>query len=169
MLEFSRKKEGCRRRRKRAAIVGFLLVLGTVYLVFGQLFGIAVVDGVSMEPTLSSGEVLFFSRIDKGIAAGDIVIFQTGYGVMIKRVVAVEGDTVEVDQDAKTLLVNGSKVKEWGEGNTDPMEDSVSYPLKVGKEQLYVLGDNREAALDSRKYGVVSYQNIIGKVISKVN
>lgn len=81
----------------------------------------------------------------------------------VKRVIAVAGDTVNI-QDGK-VYVNGEEVRYDGEiGTTEKKASKITYPLRVGDKEVFVLGDNREVSRDSREIGTVKVSDIEGKI-----
>ena len=81
----------------------------------------------------------------------------------VKRVIAVAGDTVNI-QDGK-VYVNGEEVRYDGEiGTTEKKSSKITYPLRVGDKEVFVLGDNREVSRDSREIGTVKVSDIEGKI-----
>ena len=83
--------------------------------------------------------------------------------------VAVAGDQVDIDDKTGELLVNGTVQQEDSiKGRTYTREGGVQFPLTVPDGYVFVLGDNREAALDSRNFDAVSVKNLIGKVFFEV-
>ena len=84
---------------------------------------------------------------------------------IISRVVAEEGDIVNID--ANGLKVNGNKVTESGifEETTLIKDSDIKFPLTVPDNEVFVLGDNRTAAIDSRTFGCVEVEKTEGKII----
>lgn len=124
-----------------------------------------------MKPNLTNGSLALFYRLNGTYRKNDIVIFRSpGRGeVLIKRVVAVAGDQVDIDDKTGELLVNGTVQQEDSiKGKTYTREGGVQFPLTVPDGYVFVLGDNREAALDSRNFDAVSVKNLIGKVFFEV-
>lgn len=81
----------------------------------------------------------------------------------VKRVIAVAGDMVNI-QDGK-VYVNGEEVRYDGEiGTTEKKSLKITYPLRVGDKEVFVLGDNREVSRDSREIGTVKVSDIEGKI-----
>lgn len=166
-LEQKIRKE--RRRKSRFYVLRDLIVtVAAVGLLFGIILGIAVVDGDSMEPGLSNGNMVVFNRLAMAYEKNDIIIFQSPADreVLIKRVVAVAGDVVNIDISTGTLYINdaaqdNTKVS----GKTYPRGGGPGYPYTVPAGTVFVLGDNRENALDSRDFGVIATKDIIGKVV----
>ena len=98
--------------------------------------------------------------------AGDVIVLKRPDGEeFVKRIVAVAGDTVNI-QNGK-LYVNGAEEKQEGTlGETLTEENNqVSYPLTVGDDQIFVLGDNREVSDDSRAFGVVDMDDVKGRIV----
>jgi signal peptidase I len=129
------------------------------------------VVGYSMQPTLQQGERLFINRLIYNFRSphrGEIITFvdpnkQQSQAALnlVKRVVAVAGDEVEVR--GGQLLVNGAFLDEQYTDTT--IENGDWGPYKVAKGQVFVLGDNRHsnASLDSRIFGSVPTHSIIGR------
>ncbi|MFG2823654.1 signal peptidase I [Kitasatospora sp. NPDC048365] len=148
-----------RTRRSTASVVqGLVIALGFVMMVGG--FALIAVDyrpykipTASMTPTLAIGDTVLARKADGGsVGRGDIVVFQDdtwGAESMVKRVVAVGGDTVAGDERGR-LTVNGTPVRE------PYLEDkpilSVAFSVAVPEGRLFLLGDDRTNSLDSRSH-----------------
>ena len=141
----------------------------------------------SMEPTLHCarpGQGCQAARSDRVLAnrfvyhfsdpeRGDIVVFETTPeadqicpgpgGVFVKRLIGVPGDTIEV-RDGQ-LYVNGVPQPEPYVNGTDAGEDVA--PVTVGAGQYYMMGDNRYESCDSRRWGTVPRENLIGPVFAR--
>ncbi|QOR36066.1 signal peptidase I [Clostridium sp. 'deep sea'] len=145
-------------------IIAVAIVLS--FLVRNYIFEIFIVEGKSMEPTLLSKERILVTKFNKDItdySRGDIVVldFKQDYGKdIVKRIIAIEGDTVEV-RDSQ-VRVNGKIIQEgYISENTQGRYDEVTVP----KGNVFVLGDNRNHSLDSRdsRIGFVDLARIKGK------
>ena len=130
------------------------------------------VIGESMEPTLYHGQDVLINRVAYKFMSpksGDIIVFLPNGNAnshdYIKRVVAVPGDTVQI-KDGK-LYVNGQE-QDSNDSLYDKMEDAgiASNKIKLGDDEYFVLGDNRNSSEDSRSanIGTVKLSSIIGKV-----
>lgn len=124
------------------------------------------VSGLSMSPHISSGEYVLINTLAYRFgtpARGDIIAF-THDGdtpeVYIKRIVGLPGDRVRIDRGA--VYVNGTKLDE----SYVRYEDTRSFPeTQVPSDSLYVLGDNRANSEDSRFFGPVAENRIIGRAL----
>ena len=135
------------------------------------------VNGTSMFPTLEDGDTMLLYKLAKttrGIKREDIVVIETGSGKLIKRVIGKPGDRIQYkkekkdDQEIYVLYRNGKKIKEeYLEQeviNQTCLEewDICKEEIKLGKEEYYVLGDNRGNSKDSRMLGTIDYDDILG-------
>lgn len=161
-------------RRKKSTFrlcLDLFVTAAVVFLLFSVIAGIAVVQGDSMKPNLTNGSAAVFFRLDHNYRRNDIVIFQPAgkNDLLIKRVAAVAGDKVDIDDKTGTFLVNGTA--EQGSpsiGKTFSRSGGVTFPFTVPNGCVFVLGDNRETALDSRVIGTVGTGDIIGKVVFEI-
>lgn len=115
------------------------------------------VTGESMNPTLTDGEIMLLYKL-ADINRNDIVVINTAStdGYIIKRIIAVPGETVECENGS--LYINGKKQNDnYGYGNTDDFEK-----VKLGKDEYFVMGDNREWSKDSRIIGPIKKDEILG-------
>ena len=136
-------------------------VIAAVVLMF--VLGVSKVSGNSMEPTLYDGQVVIYSRLHRTYAAGDIAsVRMPSDEYLVKRVVAVAGDTVDI-RDGR-VYVNGADTGS-SYGPTDEKDYTIEYPYTLNDGQIYVLGDNREVSVDSRTFGPISSTQTKGKIL----
>ena len=153
----------------RLAVSAGATVACTLVL-FGLVFGIAIVHGDSMNPAFRNNDLALFSRRVRagGYSAGDVVILRpdaAGLRKYVKRVVAVPGDLVDIGGQGG-VLVNGGLLEEpYAAGFTEPKE-GAQFPLRLGEGEYFVLGDNRENSSDSRSFGAVTAKQIDGRVLA---
>jgi signal peptidase I len=161
------KTEATRRRRPSAVVVGIVLiaVLVLVRIFVAEPFRI---PSQSMEPTLRPGDQALVSKVSgHEPERGQLVAFHSPQGgeILLKRVVAVGGDTVGLEDGV--LVVDGRKVRE---PYADPKAiDSVYFgPVRVRPGTMFVMGDNRANSDDSRDFGAVPTDRIIGRAVARV-
>ena len=142
----------------------FLVVL--LWILFGWVFGLTAMQNDDMLPRISAGDLLLYYRLDNSWIAGDVVVIEIEGEQYVGRIVAVDGDTVEVTEDAQ-LVINGSYVAESDiYYSTSRYESEVTYPVELEENQVFILCDYREGARDSRYFGPVEESEIKGKVIT---
>ena len=140
-------------------------------LVFVFVLRIMDVHGTSMFPTLNNGDKVLVSDLFYEPARGDIVVFKKdSYDdnkALVKRVVAVAGDVVNIDFEKGVVYVNGEALEEdYIDVITTTKIDFIG-PQTVPDNCLFVMGDNRNASTDSRdkRIGMVDKRLVIGKVL----
>jgi len=125
---------------------------------FVAVFKITFISEQSMAPTLREGQATLVYKCYNDYESGDIITFNTDeYGAFIKRILARPGDTIELKNGV--IYKNGIRLSPYTCSN----DISVTYVLDKG--QYFVIGDNYNASIDSRNYGPISQNDIIGKVI----
>ncbi len=144
-----------------------MVVLFAIFFLFTNVLLLVQVDGGSMENTLYSGEGVFVNRYAR-IDRGDIVVIERGDHLVIKRVIAMEGDTVRIEGGKVYLTQKGKKEVELKEDYLKRQNFTFTEKGKshwtVGENQIFYLGDNREVSLDSRKNGCCSLDDVVGEV-----
>ena len=157
------------------------LVTVVIVLCFAFVFRLNIVEGPSMENTLHTGEYLLVSDLFYDPTPGDIVVVhdvtvdERYREPLVKRVIAVEGQVVNIDFNTWTLTVDGEPVDESSYIHIDsavkaPYSDIV-YPFTVEDGKVFVMGDNRHHSADSRitAIGQIDERCIIGKVYARVS
>ena len=163
--ELKRKKAREMRKQRIIVSIQFLGLIAVIILLFYMFMGISTVDGDSLYPTLRDKNVVFYKRMNSEFRQGDIVALKQPDGTeYVKRVIAVAGDTVNIQ--GGEVYVNGEKVEiKDAIGATERKDGEVTYPLTVGDKEVFVLGDNREVSKDSREFGLLKTDDIKGKII----
>lgn len=153
------------RKRLRGVAIGLVVAAAITALVATRLLVMIRINGNSMEPTFSEGEIVFLYRT-RDIEAGDIVGFYYGGRVLLKRVVAVAGDEVDIDREG-SVYVNGERLEEPYLESRSLGKCDTTLPCLVPEKMYFVLGDNRAVSIDSRtkEIGCVDDNQIVGKAI----
>ncbi len=149
----------------------FLLVL---WVLFFQIVGITICASTDMSPRVDSGDMVLFYRLDTDVKAQDVIVVEKSLDgvaekkVMVLRVVAVAGDTVEISEGDR-LVVNGNTMIESNIFYSTPKyEEFDEYPVTLQEGQCFALADKRNGGVDSRYFGPVSTDEILGTVITIV-
>ena len=117
-----------------------------------------------MSPIMKEGDMIVTYKWDKNYNVGEVCAFTYDGENMCDRVCAKEGDIVDIT--SKGLTVNGSSIQEHEIfKETTQVKDGVDFPLTVPEGCVFVLGDNRDCAIDSRIFGCVEISKTQGKVI----
>lgn len=151
-------------------LIVFILVL---WVLFFQIVGIVVCPTADMHPRIDSGDMVLFYRLDKDVRAQDVIVLQKAtegpeLKTFVLRVVAVAGDTVEIT-DGERLVVNGNTMIEPDIFYATPRYEGFNeYPLTLGEGECFVLADSRNGGMDSRFFGPVHVDDILGTVITIV-
>ena len=147
--------------------VKILVIAVSFMLIFTFLYGFHRNLAPDMAPMVKDGDLILFYRLDKDYAIGDLVLLDFQGERQVQRVVARAGDTVDIDENG--LIINGGFQHEPEIfQQTWRYASGVDFPLTVGEGQVFVLGDARENATDSRIYGPVNTKDTLGAAITVI-
>lgn len=164
-------------RKPEKALLSYLhdlvfLITGII-LVFTLMFRVVIVSGPSMYSTLIDGDVLLLlnGALVGDPKAGDVIVaskesHDDGTPI-IKRVIATEGQKVDIDFEAGIVYVDGISLNEPYTFTPTNLYEGVDFPVRVPKGCIFVMGDNRNDSKDSRnpEIGMVDCREVIGKAI----
>lgn len=155
-------------RMLRSTLFSLLVIVAFVLLVAAYLPVIRI-TGDSMADTLNRGDVLITLRGDM-VDRGDLIVFYVeGNKMLVKRVMALGGDRVQIEPDG-TLTINDQMVHEDYVSNKALGECDLDFPFEVPTGRVFVLGDNRALSVDSRSsaMGCIASEQIIGKAAVRI-
>lgn len=146
-----------------------LIIIVAISSICATLFmPVIEITDSSMKPLLNDGDIVLTVK-DNKFKTGDIVAFYHGNKILIKRVIGVESDFVNIDKDG-IVYVNGKILKENYVKELKKGDSDIKYPVQVSDGSIFVLSDDRDVLTDSRtiNVGQIKTNDIIGKVIFKV-
>lgn len=143
-------------------VAAIAVLVATLWLPVLQIFG------SSMTPTLSNGEIVFSVKTTD-LKQGDIVAFYYNNRILIKRMIAKQGDWVNIDEEGN-VYVNGELLDEPYLTEKALGDCNIELPYQVPDGRIFVIGDHRATSVDSRNtaVGCVAQEQIVGKIIFRV-
>lgn len=148
------------------------LVLAVIIVVPIRLFVAQpfVVDGESMHPTFETSDYLVIDELIYDFHApqrGDVIVFRHPADpskFLIKRIIGLPGETVHIDQGVVSIITPAGKTIKLSEPYVVEEDATYTNDTTLGAGQYFVMGDNRPVSSDSRSWGTLPRQNIIGRV-----
>ena len=169
----SKEREGNLSRSILGYVRDLVYLLGVILVAFLIFFRVVVVSGPSMQNTLVDGDYLLL--IGKPFytepAQGDIIVAaKDSYGggtPIVKRIIATEGQVVDIDFETGAVMVDGKILDEPYIKNLTKLSEGLVFPLKVEEGCVFVMGDNRMNSKDSRDpvIGLIDTREILGKAV----
>ena len=150
---------------------GTFVIVAALAVIIAFIFlpVLRITNGHNMEPGLQPGDIVVLVKTDD-VKIGDVCGFYFNNKLLLRRVIAGEGDKVEIDEKGYVkvndeILMEDAYISEHALGQCD-----IDFPFHVPSGQLFVLGDNRDYALDSRatNFGCIGAEEIFGKPLARI-
>lgn len=151
--------------------VSTLVVVAAIAILTATLWlPVLQIYGNSMTPNLESGDMVVSVSAQK-LKQGDIVAFYYNNKVLVKRVIATEGQWVDIDSQG-TVSVDGQKLEEpyLADNEKDLGDTNIQLPYQVPEGKFFVMGDHRSVSIDSRNtaIGSIGNEQIVGRLVLRV-
>lgn len=152
------------------ALIALLIVVPVRYFI-AQPF---IVSGASMEDTFHSGEYLIIDQVTYHLhepERGDVVVFRYPKDpskFFIKRVIGLPGETIDIQGNVVKLIKADNTEATLNEPYIKTMAENTSLTEKLGDREYFVMGDNRDASSDSRVWGVLQREKIVGRALLRL-
>lgn len=134
------------------------------WFLFTQIFMLMRNTGIDMFPSIKDGDLILAYRLEKDYEKEDVVVYETDGTLRVGRIIARATDMVTMDESG-TLLVNGTAQSGEIQYPTYAKEE-LSYPYQVPAGSVFILGDYRTQAKDSREFGAIALKDVEAKVLS---
>ena len=144
-----------------------LLIALFIFILFTFVFGITQVKDNSMAPAIREGDLVIYYRFQKDYAAQSVIALSVDGETEIRRVIGVAGDKINITDQG--LEINSyPQIESSIYTDTLPYVDGITFPVTLSDNQVFVLGDNRTEAKDSRMYGAVNKNATLGTVVTVI-
>ncbi len=167
--ELKRERKQIRFRRIITNTLHTLIVVAAVaVLITSLILPVLQISGTSMEPTLSNGDIVVLLKTSS-LERGDLCGFSYSNKILIKRVIALPGDILVIDEDGNVFL-NGEMLDEPYITEKGLGECDIEFPFTVPENTYFLMGDHRSTSVDSRSsvIGCIAHEQIVGKLFLKV-
>ena len=169
--EMSQVRSKGRFRQALKGTFGTFVVVAALAVIIAFIFlpVLRITNGHNMEPGMQPGDIIVLLKTREA-KTGEVCAFYFNNKLLMRRVIAREGDTVEIDEQGY-VRVNGEFLEEDGYISEHALgQCDLDFPFHVPTGQLFVLGDNRDYALDSRatNFGCIAQDEIYGKPLARI-
>ena len=158
----------------RSTVYTLIIVAACTILIAVLFLPVLRIYGSSMVPTLNEGEIVVAVK-GASFQAGDVIGVYFGSKLLVKRVMATEGQWVDIDKDGNVYVydhVRGEPLDEpyLAEGGKALGETNITLPCQVPPESIFVMGDSRATSIDSRNtsVGCIDLDNVVGKIVLRI-
>ena len=137
-------------------IIPYIIIVVVVLFIRTFIITPVQVDGDSMYPTLNNNQILILKKYDKSYERFDIIVFDYNDSKLVKRIIGLPGETISYQDNV--LYING---QEFSDVELPDITTNFSHDT-IPEGHYFVMGDNRDESLDSRRIGVISKEDILG-------
>ncbi len=152
----------------RSTVYVLITVAAIALLIATLVLPVVRIYSSSMEPTISDDSIILCrkSNLPK---QGEVFAFYYNNKILVRRVIALPGDTVEIESSGR-VKINGERLEETYTNGLSLGNSDLEYPYTVPEGKYFVLADNREGNIDSRNslFGCIQEEDLIGKTVFKV-
>ena len=167
--EMSQTRSKGKYRQALKGTAGTVVVVAAIAVLIATLvLPVIRITGTSMQPGFQPGDIVLVYKTNQ-LEKGDICAFYFNNKLILKRIIAMGGDIVEISEEGR-VRVNGAEleepyVSEYALGQCD-----LEFPYEVPLNTVFVMGDNRDNSVDSRvtNFGCIEETEIVGKVMTRV-
>lgn len=144
------------------SVAAIAILVATLWLPVLQIYG------TSMTPTLQNGEIIFSVKT-ADFEAGDVVAFYFNNKILVKRVIGLAGDWIDIDKDG-IVSVNGEEIDEPYLTERALGDCNITLPYQVPEGRIFVMGDHRSTSVDSRNsaVGCIAQEQVVGKIVFRI-
>ena len=169
--EMSQVRSKSKYRQALKGTFGTFVVVAALAVIIAFLFlpVLRITNGHNMEPGLQPGDIVVLLKTDD-VKTGEVAAFYFNNKLLLRRIIAREGDQVEIDE-LGYVKVNGELIEEDGYISEHALgQCDLDFPFHVPTGHLFVMGDNRDFALDSRatNFGCIAQDEIYGKPLARI-
>ena len=156
------------RNSVKSTVSALITIVAVAVILSTMLIPVLRVTGTSMTPTLQNDEYVLCSKVST-VKQGDIIAFYYNNRILLKRVIGVSGDVIDISDDG-TVTLNDKVLDEPYISEKALGECDIELPYQVPENRLFVMGDHRSVSVDSRStsVGCVAEENIVGKVMLRI-
>lgn len=154
----------------RGTVAILIVVAAIAVLVATMMFPVLRIYGNSMTPTLEEGNIVVTLR-GTNYERGDLIAFYYNNKILVKRVIALPGEWVNIDEKGRVYINDIFQEEEYlSDGERDMGGCDIELPYQVPEGRLFVMGDHRSVSIDSRSstIGCVSEEQVVGRLLFKI-